>query len=227
MQITEHLATVPLFQGLSDTYLEKLAMIVTDQDFQRGQTIFSEGDEGVGFYVILSGLVRVYKLNFEGKEQILHVLGPGEPFAEVAVLTGANFPAHAQALEQSRVLFFPRKSFVQLIREDPSLAMNMLAVLAMRLRKFASMIELLSLKEVPGRLATHLLLLDDQQEQAGTVRLNITKAHLASMLGTIPETLSRILKKMSQQGFVNIDGPIISILDRDGLSALAAGEDRI
>ncbi|MEJ2031463.1 MAG: Crp/Fnr family transcriptional regulator [Deltaproteobacteria bacterium] len=227
MKIPASLANIPLFRGLTPEQYDQLAMIVTVQQFERGQTIFSEGDAGVGFYIVHSGKVKIYKLSVDGKEQILHVFGPGEPFAEVAVFLGAPFPAHATALEQSSCFFFPRAAFADLITSNPSLAMNMLASLSLRLRHFAHMIEDLSLKEVPGRLAAHLLLLSDQQESGDRLRLHITKAQLASLLGTIPETLSRILAKMQKQGIIASDGAEIIILDRVWLENLATGESRL
>ena len=135
--------------------IEDLAMIVTDQVFRKGETIFSEGEDGNGFYVVITGRVKIFKLSSEGKEQILHFFGPGEPFGEVPVFTGQHFPANAEAMEESRVFFFPRKSFVDLIKRNPSLALNMLAVLSKRLRRFAALIDDLSLKgssRSPGRV---------------------------------------------------------------------------
>jgi CRP-like cAMP-binding protein len=105
--------------------------------------------------------------------------------------------------------------------------MNMLAIMSLRLRRFARMIEDLSLKEVPGRLATYLLLSSEQARSANRLRLDLTKVQLASLIGTIPETLSRILAKMANQGFIRLDGPTIEILDRDGLTDLAAGQIRL
>ena len=173
MDIAKRIATIPLFEGLPQEQLEDLAGIVEEPMFRKGQTIFSEGDEGAGFYVVASGRVKVFKLSSEGKEQILHILGPGEPFGEVPVFAGQHFPANAEAMDDSRLYFFPRGSFVRLIRKNPGLALNMLAVLSRRLRVFASLIEDLSLKEVPGRLAAYLLYLsrkDRGSERPGTHR---------------------------------------------------------
>ena len=227
MEIRQFLAQVPLFAGLTPEQYDDLAMIITDQEFNRGQTIFAEGDEGTGFFVVVAGMIKIYKLSPEGKEQILHIFGPNEPFAEAAVFSGSSYPAHALALEKSRVIFLPRKSFLELLRKSPDLAMNMLAALSMRLKKFAHMIEDLSLKEVPGRLAAHLLFLSNQTEDADQIELQISKNQLASLLGTIPETLSRILAKLSKQGFIASKGSMITILNRDGLEDLAAGEKRL
>ncbi|MBU0479658.1 MAG: Crp/Fnr family transcriptional regulator [Proteobacteria bacterium] len=226
MEIINILSTISLFNGLTEEQLQDLAMIITDQNFKKGTTIFAEGDEGTGFYILISGQVKIYKLSVEGKEQILHIFGPGEPFAEAAVFTGKSFPAFADTLKDSRVIFIPRKSFIKLIEDNPSVAMNMLGTLSLRLKKFAGMIEALSLKEVPGRLASHLLLLSGNQN-ATTVSLTIGKAQLASLLGTIPETLSRIFKKMSESGYIESKGSQITLLDPEGLEALASGEVRL
>ncbi|MEW6518893.1 MAG: Crp/Fnr family transcriptional regulator [Thermodesulfobacteriota bacterium] len=226
-RITEHIAAIPLFQGLTAQHYDELAMIVVDQEFPRGGQIFAEGDAGHGFYVIIDGRVKIFKLSFDGKEQILHILGPGEPFAEVAVFTGSTYPANAIALEKSRLFFFPRRAFAELIAREPALAMNMLATLSLRLKQFAHMIEALSLKEVPGRLAAYILVDSRQNGKEQAVRLAVSKTQLASLLGTIPETLSRILAKMNRQGLIAIDGSTITIVDREGLVALADGETRL
>jgi len=226
MELLKIIANIPLFNGLSEPQLAELAMIVTDQQFKRGTTIFAEGDQGVGFYILIAGQVKIYKMSMDGKEQTLHIFGPGEPFAEAAVFTGKSYPAYADTMQDSRVLFIPRDAFVKLIGSNPALAMNMLGALSQRLKKFAGMIEALSLKEVPGRLAAHLLLLSGQQG-GDEFTLNIGKAQLASILGTIPETLSRIFKKLSEGGFIESQGAKIRIVDRAGLEALASGEEKL
>jgi len=189
MGIIEQISSLPLFQGLPEKHIEDLAMIVVDQVFKRGQVIFSEGDEGTGFYVVIWGRVKIFKLSPEGKEQILHIFGSTEPFGEVPVFTGQHFPANAKTMEESRIFYFPRDSFIRLIEKNPSLALNMLAVLSKRLHRFTRLIDDLSLKEVPGRLASYLLYLSEQKRGSNDLELNITKSQLASLLGTIPETL--------------------------------------
>jgi CRP-like cAMP-binding protein len=228
MKLIHQIARIPLFQGLDRKHYDQLAMIVTDQVFRKGETIFGEEDEGTGFYVVLSGRVKVFKLSPEGKEQILHIFGPGEPIGEAAVFTGRKFPASAEALEETRAFFFARKEFMDLIRRDPSLALNMLAVLSQRLRRFSALIENLSLREVPGRLATYLLYLQEEKKGGGDLLLEIPKNQLASLLGTIPETLSRILARMNKEGFIDSTGPRqIQLLDRKGLEELASGERKL
>ena len=227
MNTLAYLGQIPLFEGLPPEQLEDLAMIMTDQIFGKGEMIFSEGEEADGFYVAFKGRVKVYKLSPEGKEQILHILGPGEPFGEVPVFTGQRFPAHAEAMEESRVLFFPKEAFVDLVRRNPSLALNMLGVLSKRLRRFTALIDDLSLKEVPGRLAAYLLYLTTQAKGSGEIELPITKTQLASLLGTIPETLSRILGKMTAQDLIKTDGRRIRIVDRESLQELIDSGGRL
>ena len=221
MDIVKHMGSISFFEELPEEQIEDLSMIVADQVFHRGQIVFSEGDDGTGFYVVISGRVKIFKLSPEGKEQTLHIFGPGDPFGEVAVFSGQHFPANAEAMEESRLFFFPRDSFAKLIGKNPSLALNMLAILSKRLRRFANLIDDLSLKEVPGRLAAHLLYLSGQKQDSEELELSITKSQLASLLGTIPETLSRILGKMSKQGLIETDGRRIRLLDREALEDLA------
>jgi CRP-like cAMP-binding protein len=227
VEMSEHIAGIPLFDGLSRKQYDELVTIVVAHSYRGGQIIFSEGDEGSGFYVVISGRVKVFKLSPEGKEQILHVFGPGEPFGEASVFAGQRFPAHAEALEESRIFFFPRAAFIELIKQDPSLALNMLAILSRRLRKFTLLVEDLSLKEVPGRLAAYLLYMSKQRDGTDDLTLDVAKGQLASLLGTIPETLSRILTKMVRHRLIQSDGPRIRILDRQGLEELAQAERRL
>lgn len=206
-----------LFAGLPVEQIEALADIAVLKEFQKGESIFFEGDLGIGFYVVGDGKVKIYKVSFAGKEQILHIFGGGEPFGEVPVFNGRPFPANAQALQKTKTLFFPRDKFVRLVEAHPSLALNMLAVLSFRLRKFANQIENLSLKEVPARLAGYLVYLSEEQNNSEYVELDISKGQLASLLGTIPETLSRIFSKMSEEGLIKVSGKKIKLLDLGGL----------
>lgn len=214
---TDILATSLLFSGLPPEQLGQIAAIGTGRRYGKGTTVFHEGDPGIGFYMVASGKVKIFKTSFDGKEQILHIFGPGEPFGEVPVFHGSPFPANAETLAESELLFFPRAEFVALITATPSLALNMLAVLALRLRRFAAQIENLSLKEVPARLAAHLSYLMDEQQRDDRVVLDIPKGQLASLLGTSSETLSRIFARMSDEGLIRVEGKTIVILDAPGL----------
>jgi len=222
-KLTEQISSISLFTGLPSDQIEALAKITVENSYMKGECIFSEDEQAHGFYAVNNGRVKIYKISSEGREQILHIFGAGEVFGEVPVFAGKKFPASANAMEKSRILFFPRESLISLIKKNPSIALNMIAVLSLRLRRFTSMIDDLSLKEVPGRLAKHLIYLSGQRQSARELELNITKGQLASLLGTIPETLSRILTKMTEQGLIKTEGKRISIIDRDGIEELAEG----
>ncbi|MFZ4441099.1 MAG: Crp/Fnr family transcriptional regulator [Syntrophales bacterium] len=226
VDIAKQLAGIPLFSGLLQAQYEALFRISLKRSFLKGARIFSEGDEGTGFYVVTGGRVKISKVSMEGKEQILHLCGPGETFGEVSVFTGQGFPADAVAALPSTVLFFPRAAFISLIRQDPALALNMMAQLSKRLREFAGLIEDLSLKEVPGRLAKYLLYLGGRDGN-DAVALDVSKGQLAALLGTIPETLSRILTKLNRQGLIRSRGAQIRILDRRGLEEIALEGKRL
>jgi len=227
VNIADHITSISLFEGLTEEQRTSLSRIALHRSYNKGQVIFSEGDEGSGFYVVISGRVKVFKLSSEGKEQILHIFGPGDPFGEVSVFSGTVFPACADAFEESSVLYFPREGFIRLTREDPSLSLNMLAVLSKRLRMLAALVDSLSLKEVPERLAAHLLYLSTSKNDSSEIELDISKGQLAGLLGTIPETLSRIFTKMAREGLLRSEGSRIVILDRPGLEGIANKDRRL
>jgi len=215
------IAAIPLFNGLPEDQIGAIQQIAVEKQINKGELIFSEGEDGNGFFVIAEGRVKIFKVSSEGKEQILHIFGPGQPFGEVPVFAGQRFPANAQAIDKTRALFLPRAAIVDLIASNPSLALNMLAVMSKRLRQFTVQIENLSLKEMPARLASYLIYLADEQEADEIVILKISKGQLASLLGTIPETLSRIFAKLSGQHLIRVEGKKITLLDRAGLENLA------
>ncbi|MEZ0328436.1 MAG: Crp/Fnr family transcriptional regulator [Dissulfuribacterales bacterium] len=207
--------------------LQKIAAVAQLRRYQRGQRIFDEGDAGNGFYMVSKGRVKIFKLSPEGKEQILHVFGHGEPFGEVAVFEGRNFPASAEAMEAMEAIFIARSDFIELIQKNPALTLKMLSMLSMRLRFFAHLIEDLSLKDVPSRLARYLLLTAEKQKNNKTIQLDITRGQLASLLGTIPETLSRIFSRLQTNGILSTNGNAVTIQDFHILEAIAEGSTKL
>jgi len=220
-KISAIISGIPSFTGLSEKQIEGLREISVNRHFNKGQIIFSEGDNGDGFYVLVSGLVKIFKVSLEGKEHIMRIVGIGELFGQVAVYAGRSFPANAQAIAESRLLFFPRTAFVEMITKNPSLALSMLSVLSMRLREFTVHVENLALKEVPGRLAAYLIYLSEEQGGNNSFTLGISKGQLASLLSTSPETLSRILAQIVGKNLIEVIRRDITILDLEGLKELA------
>lgn len=222
------LARISFFEGLSRPALELVAGIAVARRYQAGEAIFAEGDPGSGFHVVVDGRVKIFKLSPEGKEQILHIWGRGEPFGEVAALEGRPYPAHAVALEVTSTASISRAGLNELMQRSPDFAIELLATLARRLREFAQQVESLSLREVPGRLAAYLLLLDERSGGTGRMELDLAKGQLANLLGTTPETLSRILSRLVREGFLAPAGRHgYELRDLDGLGDLAGGTRRL
>jgi CRP-like cAMP-binding protein len=217
----------PLFAGLKEEDLKKIRSIAKPQQISKKEILFSDGEEAKGFYVIISGKIKLYKISPEGKEQILHVVSVPDAFAEAALFLEGNYPAFAEALNDSQLLFFPKRDFIQLIEKNPQLSINMIVSLSHFLRKFASLIEELSLKEVSSRIAKYLVDLSMKSLKEGKgpkeVELDLSKTQLASKLGTISETLSRTLAKMKAKKIIDVKKNKVFILNPEALEELASG----
>jgi len=224
----------PLFAGLKEEDLKRIRTIALLKHVWKREILFSDGEEAKGFYVLLSGRVKLYKISPEGKEQILHVVSAPDAFAEAALFLEGSYPAFAEALSDSQLLFFPKRDFIHLIEKNPQLSINMIVSLSQFLKRFASLIEELSLKEVSSRIAKYLIDLSLKLSKVDTTRfregrgpmeveLDLSKTQLASKLGTISETLSRTLAKMKAKGIIDVKKNRILILNRKLLEELASG----
>lgn len=221
LEIKQFLHQTPIFEQVLDEQLLAVANIAVLQRYSKGDVLFWEGDEGTGFFVVKSGKVKVFKVAPNGKEQIFHIFGPTEHFAEVPAFDGDQFPASAAAMELAEVIFIPRTAFLMVLQQYPTLAITMLGTFARHLRRLTHLIDTLSFKEVPERLANYLLTLSDRQGGADTFDLDLPKGQLAALLGTIPETLSRTFYKLNQDGIVEISGTTVRLGDRQQLIQLA------
>ena len=223
----ELLKQCPLFAGLREEDLKRIRGIALLKQVGKREVLFSDGEQAKGFYVILSGKVKLYKISPEGKEQILHMVSAPDAFAEAALFHEGSYPAFAEALVDSQLLFFPKRDFIHLIERNPQLSINMIVSLSHFLRKFASLIEELSLKEVSSRVAKYLIDLSLKSAKDGKnlkeVDLDLSKTQLASKLGTISETLSRTLSKMKAKGVIDVNKNKILILNRELLGEMASG----
>jgi len=209
--------------GLDDTELNKISSIVSYKKLQKNQILFLEGDPAHGFFVLLSGKVKIYKSSPDGKEYTLHIIQPGQIFAEAAIFKGDIFPADCIALDDSEVAFFPKKPFLDLLTESPQISLKIIAGLSAFVRDFNRQLEELSLKEVPARLASYLL---NRYHETGSAIINIetSKSELAHRLGTIIETLSRNFRKFKELKAVEVDQQTITLLDIPLLEQIADGK---
>lgn len=214
--------TAQLFSAIDDASAEAIASASHLTRLDRGQIIFSENEPAAAFYIVNRGKVKLFKLSGEGKEQILMIARPGDTFAEAALFAGGRYPASAQALEDSEVLTVHRDQFVALLSKDPNLALNLIARLSQLLRKLTLLVEGLSLSDVTARLARRLVQqIKDQDQAAPEVTLSEKKVVVAAELGTIPETLSRSLAKLTKEGVIEVEGSQIKVLDPNKLREIA------
>jgi len=210
-----------LFARLTESEMRMLCVRVIRRHFGRGETLFSEGDQCHGLFVVATGRIRIFKLSPSGREQVLAVEGPGSSFAELPVFDGGVYPASASALEDAEVLFIARKDFQNYCREHPEVALKVLAVVGSRLRRLVGIIEDLSFTTVRQRLISLLLRL---AQGSGTttkqgVRVELTTTHqdLAAELGTVRELVSRNLSRLQAEGLLEVDGRTIIVKDLSGL----------
>ena len=222
----ETLHDVPLFSEMDISQLREISEISRIEQFKKNHHIFLENDTYRGFYIVLKGSIKVYRVSSEGKEYILHLRKPPQPFADVPLFEeGGNYPANAQVLEDSLLLFIPKEEFIELIRKNPSIALKMLAGFAKRMRKMTDKMEEISTKEVSNRLARFILeeikKNDSIKLKEPFLRLTISKSTVATYLGTITETLSRTFKKFQDEHIIVVNGKKIFVKDLKKLKQLA------
>ncbi len=224
MELNSLLARTQLCAELTIEELERLAAIISVRRLAREEVLFLEGDPAQGFYLLLSGRVRLYKAGPDGREQTLHLVAAGQSFAEAAIFRGDRFPANCIALLDSQVAFVPKSQFLQILAESPTISLKMIGSLAGFLREFIQIIEGLALKEVSARLAGYLLNLQ-QQSDSTTLTLPMSKTELSRQLGTVSETISRNLRKLKELGLIEVEGRQIKVLDSVGLAEIAASRE--
>ncbi|MEA5575726.1 Crp/Fnr family transcriptional regulator [Anabaena sp. UHCC 0451] len=213
LEVKNFLQKTPIFQNIIDEQLQVVANIAIYQTYKKTETLFWEGDEATGFFIVKSGRIKVFKVANNGKEQILHIFETSEYFAEVPAFDGGKFPASAAAIENSEVLFIPRTTFFMVLQQHPTLAIAMLGTFARHLRHLTHLVDSLSFQEVPERLTNYLLKLSQRHDNINVIKLDLPKTQLAALLGTVPETLSRAFYKLSQEGKIEVNGTKITLSD--------------
>jgi CRP/FNR family transcriptional regulator len=218
--------SVPLFAGLDDAQVGRIREIARAVEVARRDVLFREGEPVEGLFVLLSGRVKIYKLSPDGKEHILHVVRPGQTFAEAAVFMPGGYPAYAEALQKSRALLLPKTPFLDLLRDEPAISLQIIASLSRYLKQFADRIEDLSLKDVSARLARWFLA-TAREKGRDFWDLEITKGELASQIGTVSETLSRTLRKFQDAGWLQVRGRFVKVLDKEALECVSQGRGEV
>lgn len=219
------LREIPLFSELSIDQLRQVSFFSKLKQFKKGERVFNEGDFYSGFYILLKGTVKVSKITISGKESVMHIVKSLNAFADVPMFEGGAYPVSAEAIEESIALFVPKEKFLELLSNEPEIALKVLAGFAKKMRSLVNQIEDLSSKEITNRFAKYLI---KEIKATGTekfpepfVKLLIPKATIASYIGTITETLSRILHKLQKEGIIRIRGKVIFVSDFKKLVELA------
>ena len=214
--ISDILKKTALFSVLSDAELASLAKRTLVRSYAASELIFSEGENCAGFYIVSKGRVRIFKISPGGREQVLALEGPGKSIAEIPVFDGGPYPASGAALERSELLFISRQDFHALCMEYPEISFKILQAVGARLRKLVGIIEELSFTTVRHRLISWIL---RQAKSRDGLRFMLGASHqeMAAQIGTVRELVSRNLARLQAQGFIEINGREVTILDLNGL----------
>ena len=225
MELIEQLKKPLLFSGLKEADLVQLAAITVRRSFRKGETLFSEGEEATGFYLLVSGSITLCRMSAEGREKVLHFVKPRETFAEAAFFGDGRYPAEARAMESGEVLYLPRQGFMELLSQNPNFALNLVVSLSLMLRQFARQIEELSFADVTSRLASFLVRRASESSTSyggiTYIDLGIKKGELASRLGTASETISRTLRKLKDEGIIEVQGNRVVVHQMETLQKLS------
>jgi CRP-like cAMP-binding protein len=224
----EFLRDIPVFAGVPNDELQALAASARAESYRVREYVFMEGDAADWFCVVRSGRIKILRQSRAGKEVVLELLGPGEPFGGVAVIEGRPYPASAQAAQASVVLKIPREPIVALAERRPAIIREMALMIGRRLRDAHDSVKSLAVDSVEARLAAALLRLAEREGAPGpgglALPFPLTRQTLADMTGTTVESAIRVVSRWQKDGIVRDDGGRLVLPDLDELRALAEGE---
>jgi CRP-like cAMP-binding protein len=213
---------VPIFQNLTSEEKQEVAQITSQKSVEKGELIYSMGDEVDSLFVIHSGLVKIYRLSDTGKEQVLRLVKPGDFLGELTLFSHSPMGHYAEALEPCSMCIIEGSQLKALMGKYPTIAFKVLEELSQRLEKTEQLLEDISLHSVERRLAQVLL---DLSAGGNEIELEMSKRDLASQMGMSGETLSRKLSSFEAQGLIEQIGQRRMIIkDRAGLEGVLEGE---
>ncbi len=224
--VVELLGKVPLFAELHRSELEKLARLLKRKRLKSGETLFLEGSAGSYMYIIGSGAVKIVTRSMDGRQVQVALLGPLDVIGELSALDGKPRSGEAIAVEQTELYMLSAASLKSFVLEHPTVAWELLKVLAGRLRKTDEAVADAAFLDVPGRVAKKLVELGESQgvQVAGGTKIDIpiTQEELAAMIGATREGVNRALSSFSSMGFVERRGRYYVLKDVEGLRRRAA-----
>ena len=224
----EFLDSSPVFAGVPPRELETLAAVAQERTYRAREYVFTEGEPAAWYCVVRTGHVKILRTSRDGKDVVLELLGPGEPFGGVAVIERRPYPASAQATEPSTVLKIPQEPIVALAERYPSIIREMALMIGRRLRAAHDSMTSLAVDPVEARLAATLLRLAEREgtREGRAIRLpfHLTRQSLADMTGTTVETAIRIVSRWLRDGLVREEGTHLVLRDVEALRAIAGGD---
>jgi CRP/FNR family cyclic AMP-dependent transcriptional regulator len=219
----------PYFVDLAPEAFEQLCRYAKHTVLKRGTTIFSKGDPGTSVIAVISGTVKISISSPDGRNAILNLVGPGEVFGEMSVLSGQPRSADGIANTNCELFVIDRREFLPFVRSQPSLAMKFIELLCERVRQTSDQVEQVILQDLPGRLANALLRLTDKHKSEPQGRtIAITQQELSEIVGMTRESINKQLRAWATRGWVRLEHGAIVVLDAAELKELAeagAAED--
>jgi CRP-like cAMP-binding protein len=207
MEISEILDNIDFFKGVSKKSRQALASICTPKMLKKNEFLFSEGDAGHSLYILVTGAIRVFKSAPNGRDTIIKVITPGEMFAEVILFEQETYPASAAAIKTSMVYVLPKRKFHGLL-DAPDFRNDFILMLMKKQRYLADRILALSTYDVEERFIRFLI---EHYGKKNEYYVPLSKKDIASAIGTIPETLSRLLNRMQREGKLSVKGKSIKM----------------
>ncbi len=221
----ELLARAPLFSRLSPGQLDEMAASARIRRLAVKQELFHKGDEGSQVYAVASGRLKAFTTSSEGDDVVFDIIGPGELIGEIALLGGTPRTATVTALEPCELLVIDRREFLAFLERNPDAAVELLRVLAVRIKHLSELVEDTLFLNLPLRLAKKLTALCRiyGQPTADGVRvdLKLSQEEWGDLVGTTRESINKQLRQWTQEGFLRVDGGYIVILRPDALEELA------
>ncbi len=206
---------VALFSGLDEAALNLIAQRVVNRSFPANTIVIHEGDEALSLYLIVSGAVKVFLSDDNGKQIIVNSQREGEYFGELALLDDSPRSASVMTTEKSTFMVLNKHDFDRILQEHPEIALPIMRQLASRVRLLSENVKSLALLDVYGRLARTLLMLAEPDDSGRlAVREKLTQQELANRIGASREMVARILKDLTTGGYISIDKRRITINDR-------------
>lgn len=216
-------ADVALLKHLEEPERRRVLAAGSEVRVDKGQILFHEGDSAVAMYVLIEGRIKLVRFSEKGRELLVHLVRPGQSFAEAALFGSGTYPATAEAVEPARCWRLPRKAILGLVTNDPEVGLSMLASMSMWTRRVVAQLQLLTQRRVEERLAVFVFGRTDGSppERGDRIPLGAPKHLVAAQCGTAPEVLSRTFKKLEEAGILEVDGNDVIVRDPDRFRALA------